>query len=70
MADILFHVGMKLVKTMTLGLDLQTLSDLIISNESRIMDSKNVRYYNKMRVFHFTACIRYQVGPINLLQYC
>lgn len=40
---------------------MQTLSDLIISNESRIMDSKNVRYYNKMRVFHFTACIRYQV---------
>ncbi|KAK9909058.1 hypothetical protein WJX75_006607 [Coccomyxa subellipsoidea] len=38
----------------------KTLSDLIISNESRIMDSKNVRYYNKMRVFHFTACIRYQ----------
>lgn len=45
----------------TLVCDLQTLSDLIISNESRIMDSKNVRYYNKMRVFHFTACIRYQV---------
>ncbi len=41
---------------------LQVLSELIISNESRIQDSKNVRYYNKMRVFHFTACIRYQVG--------
>ncbi|BDA41457.1 probable low conductance mechanosensitive channel YnaI at C-terminar half [Coccomyxa sp. Obi] len=38
----------------------KVLSELIISNESRIQESKNVQYYNKMRVFHFTACIRYQ----------
>ncbi len=46
---------------------LQVLSELIISNESRIQESKNVQYYNKMRVFHFTACIRYMVSPESMV---
>ena len=40
---------------------LQVLAELIISNESRIIESNSVSFYNRMRSFQFTATIRYQV---------
>ena len=40
---------------------MQVLAELIISNESRIIESNSVSFYNRMRSFKFTATIRYQV---------
>ena len=40
---------------------MQVLAELIISNESRIIESNSVSFYNRMRSFQFTATIRYQV---------
>ena len=42
---------------------MQVLAELIISNESRIIESNSVSFYNRMRSFQFTATIRYQVTP-------
>ena len=42
----------------------QVLAELIISNESRIIESNSVSFYNRMRSFQFTATIRYQVPPL------
>ena len=49
---------------------MQVLAELIISNESRIIESNSVSFYNRMRSFKFTATIRYQVQvqPCNLMQ--
>ena len=41
---------------------MQVLAELIISNESRILKSDSVSFYNRMRSFGFTAVIRYQVS--------
>ncbi len=48
----------------------QVLAELIISNESRIIESNSVSFYNRMRSFKFTATIRYQVHiqPCSLMQ--
>ena len=43
---------------------MQVLAELIISNESRIIESNSVSFYNRMRSFQFTATIRYQVPPL------
>ena len=40
---------------------MQVLAELIISNESRIVQSDSVSFYNRMRSYGFTAVIRYQV---------
>ena len=45
---------------------MQVLAELIISNESRIIESDSVSFYNRMRSFKFTATIRYQVGRMSL----
>lgn len=47
--------------------DVQVLAELIISNESRIIESDSVSFYNRMRSFNFTATIRYQVSHRPLL---
>lgn len=44
----------------------QVLAELIISNESRILKSDSVSFYNRMRSFAFTAVIRYQVSTPSL----
>ena len=44
----------------------QVLAELIISNESRIIQSDSVSFYNRMRSYHFTAVIRYQVHIVSL----